>query len=298
MGYAMSSDGNCQIYNTKTATVPRTAKNGETLDKTDGNAGWKCKVKMPKVAVNVPFETSTPLSGPPVAPTLSSPQFQDTRQTRSQPQFQAPPPQLPQYQPQLPQYQPQLPQYQPQQLQFQPNAPMVGSLASAVYGAALGRCEAALADQMTKPYANMTCSKYFKGGAPAQLGGAFTSKPPKDDSGAIKHHRDFPLLMNKCQSKEFCEQNQIRYHPQFNATMNKYAVKDRNGKYIPYPKCDDRSKDLERAKTVIKKQQIALRQCINKPIQRHRDYNETMTRYATIVGVKDGKPVYAPCGAK
>ena len=299
MGYAISSDGNCQIYNTSTATVPRTAKNGETLDKTDGNAGWKCKVKMPKVAVSVPFETSTPLSGPPVAPTVSSPQFQDTRRPQ---QAQYPPqqPQQAQYPPQQPQqvqYQPQQVQYQPQQqYQFQPNAPMVGSLASAVYGAALGRCEAALADQMTKPYANMTCSRYFKGGA--QLGGAFTSKPPKDDRKAIQHHRDFPLLMNKCQSKEFCDQNQIRYHPQFNATMNKYAVKDTKGKYIPYPKCDDRSKDLDRAKTVIKKQQIALRQCINKPIQRHREYNETMTRYATIVGVKDGKPVYAPCGAK
>jgi hypothetical protein len=75
MGYAMSNDGYCQLYNVKSAKVPRTAKVGDMLEKVDGNPSWKCKVKIPKVAISGPVVDT--LSGPPLAPTDANQQFDD-----------------------------------------------------------------------------------------------------------------------------------------------------------------------------------------------------------------------------
>jgi hypothetical protein len=75
MGYAMSNDGYCQLYNVKSAKVPRTAKVGDMLEKVDGNPSWKCKVKIPKVAISGPAVDT--LAGPPLAPTDANKQFDD-----------------------------------------------------------------------------------------------------------------------------------------------------------------------------------------------------------------------------
>ena len=53
MGYAYARDGNCQLYNTKTATVARTAREGDTIDRPDGTPSWKCNVKVPKVSIPI-----------------------------------------------------------------------------------------------------------------------------------------------------------------------------------------------------------------------------------------------------
>ena len=75
MGYAMSSDGYCQLYNGKSANVPRSAKVGDMLEKVDGNPSWKCKVKTPKVAIA--GQRMDSLSSYPLTPTEANQQFDD-----------------------------------------------------------------------------------------------------------------------------------------------------------------------------------------------------------------------------
>jgi hypothetical protein len=86
MGYAMSSDGSCQLYNTKGSTVPRTAKIGDTLEKTDGNPSWKCKAKTPKVSIRGP--ASVAISNSPLPPMQANTQFDDIRASSQSPQYQ------------------------------------------------------------------------------------------------------------------------------------------------------------------------------------------------------------------
>jgi hypothetical protein len=81
MGYAMSNDGSCQLYNTKGANIPRSAQLGDTLEKTDGNPSWKCKVKTPKVSIRGP--ASLAISNPPLPPMQANNQFEDIQKQTS-----------------------------------------------------------------------------------------------------------------------------------------------------------------------------------------------------------------------
>lgn len=54
MGYSYSIDGRCQLYNTKTSKKHgslHSVNYGDTLSKGNTNPSWKCKIKIPKVAV-------------------------------------------------------------------------------------------------------------------------------------------------------------------------------------------------------------------------------------------------------
>jgi hypothetical protein len=82
MGYAYSKDGQCQLYNTKTATVARTAQEGATIDRGDGSPSWRCNIKNPKVRIPITGATST-LPSTQALPQVQ--QYQPVQQFQQQP---------------------------------------------------------------------------------------------------------------------------------------------------------------------------------------------------------------------